>query len=311
MKKLFTIILMFCLLLLCSCSLNETTNTNADLINSVPSQIENGKTNNVKDVNDSVPSQIKDEKTAYIKQILYRYIDGVNLLEENADVKITGPITKEGSFYKLFVDTIPENGWGLNNEIRFYIPEPDVVEKSFSVTFPKDYSMKSLRDFIALTIYATDNNISYENAEAEMNKLIANYSNDSPSNIYECDEYYVYLAPANIVSGYTVEAVHKSESNTPINKLDYKQVEYSVMASELNKGVNCYITATPYDIILAYPNAYIKVKDLQGNLYYITATYNDVLNNLEKGEQYVFYFALAGKVIDNEIYCGLRYFEHS
>lgn len=144
-----------------------------------------------------------------------------------------------------------------------------------------------------------------------MNKLIANYKNDVPSNIYESEEYYVYIAPAHSVSGYTVEVVHKSEHNKLINKSDYKELEHSAMASELNKGVNCYITATPYDIILDYPNIYIKVKDSQGNPYYITGTYNNVLNNIEKGKQYNFYFALAGKVINEEIYCGLRYFEQS
>ena len=289
-KSVLAVILIFCLLFSCSCGQNEKADTNQDL-------------------NNSATTQAEDEKTVHIKQILYRYIDGVDLLGDNANVKITGPITKDGSFYKLFVDTVPENGLGLKDEIRFYVPESNDVEKSFSVTFSKDYNMQSLRDFIALTIYAIDDNISYENAEIEMNKLIANYNNDVPSNIYESNEYYVYVAPANIVSGYTVEAVHKSESNKPINKSDYKELEHSAMASELNKGVNCYITAIPHEIMLAYPNIYVKVKDLQGNLYYITGTYNDVLNNIEKGKQYNFYFALAGKVINEEIYCGLRYFE--
>lgn len=288
-KSILAFILIFCLLL-CSCGQNEKTNIN-------------------KDSNNSASSQIEDEKTAHIKQILYRYIDGVDLLGENAKVKITGPITKDGNFYELFVDTIPENGLGLKDEIRFYIPESNDVEKSFSVTFSEDYNMESLRDFIALTIYATDNNISYENAEIEMNKLIANYNNDAPSNIYESEEYYVYVAPAHIVSGYTIEAVHKSESNESINKSDYNELEYSAMVSELNKGVNCYITATPYEIISAYPNAYIRAKDSQGKLYYITCTYNNFLENVEIGKQYNFYFALAGKVVNEEIYCGLRYFE--
>ena len=290
-KSVLAVILIFCLLL-CSCGQNEKITTNEDS-------------------NNSVSSQIEDERTSHIKQILYRYIDGVDLLGENANVKITGPITKDGSFYTLFVDTIPENGLGLKDEVRFYIPESNDVEKSFSVTFSEDYNMKSLRDFFALTIYATDNNISYENAETEMNKLIANYNNDVPSNVHESEEYYVYIAPAHSVSGYTVEAVHKSEHNRIINKSDYKELEHSAMASELNKGVNCYITATPYEIILAYPNIYIKVKDSQGNPYYITGTYNNVLNNIEKGKQYNFYFSLAGKVINEEIYCGLRYFEQS
>jgi len=147
-------------------------------------------------------------------------------------------------------------------------------------------TFKLLRDFETTDTCAdvTDSS-AYITAGTEMNKLIANCKNDVPSNIYEIEEYYVYIAPAHSVSGYTVEVVHKSEHNKLINKSDYKELEHSAMASELNKGVNCYITATPYEIILDYPNIYIKVKDSQGNPYYITGTYNNVLNNIEKGKQ--------------------------
>lgn len=291
-KRFLVLILICCLLLLCSCGENEIAGANTDSDNSLTSSVE-------------------DEKTEHIKQILYRYIDGVDTLGENSNVKISGPITKNGNYYEIYVDTIPANGYGIKDAVRFYEPEDGNIEKSFSVTFAKDYNMKSLRDFIALTIYATDSNISHEKAQTEMNKMIANFNNDSPSNIYESEEYYIYVAPAHIVSGYTVEAVHKSEFNKSINKLDYKKLEHSAMASELNKGVACYITATPYEIIVNYPYAYIKVKDLQGNLYYLSGTYNNVLNNIEIDKQYNFYFVLAGKTINDEIYCGLRYFEQS
>ena len=126
-------ILIFCLLLLCSCDENKIVGANTDS-------------------NSSLSNSVEDEKTAHIKQVLYRYIDGVDFLGETSNVKVLGPITKNDNFYEIYVDTIPANGYGIKDIVRFYVPEDGNIEKSFSVTFSEDYNMKSLRDFIALTI---------------------------------------------------------------------------------------------------------------------------------------------------------------
>ena len=288
-KRILIFVLMFCFSILCSCNQN-------------PVMTDDNK-------NEATIDAEVEEKTVHIEQILSRYIEGVNILGDSACVKIIGPVTQDGKFYTIFVDTVPANGWGIKDEIRFYMPSSDYVKKSFSATFSKDYSMQSLRQFIALTIFAIEPNITYETAEDEMNNLIANYDNKSPSNLYIGSEYYVYVAPANIVTGYTVEVVHISESNESIDKSKYIELDHGAMASELNKGVACFITATPYEIIVNYPYADIKAEDSQNNKYYISGVYNDVLQNVQIDNQYKFYVALSGKIIENEIYCGLRFFE--
>lgn len=297
--------MLFSMLLLCSCGRYEST-ANRD----------SKKKDFGNDTKHPVTSEDKYEGTTeetHITKILHRYIDGVNYLGENASLKVFGPVTldRNFNFYQFYVDTVPENKYGLYDTVDFYSPENEKVEKSFSITFSEDYDMDALRQFIALTIYAVEPDITYETAEEEMNTLIANYDNNAPSNLYVGSEYCVYVAPTSIVSGYTVEAVHLSESNAVIDKNDFQILEYSAMASELNKGVACYITATPYEIIVHYPYAYVKVKDMQGNLYYLSGTYNNILNNVEIDKQYTFYFVLVGKTINGEIHCGLRYFEQS
>jgi len=304
-RNIIAILMLFCMLLLCSCGRYESA-PNRD---SEKEDFEEG-------TKPPITSEDKYEGTTeetHITKILCRYIDGVNHLGENASIKVFGPVTldRNFNFYQFYVDTIPGNKYGLYDTVNFYLPENEIVEKSFSITFSEDYDMKALRQFIALTIYAVEPDISYENAESEMNKLIANYDNEKPSNLYIGSEYCVYITPESIVSGYTIEAVHHSESNVAVDKQSFQLLEHSAMASELNKGVACYITAVPYEVKIMYPSVYIKTKDLQGNPYYITGTYNNVLHNIEIGQQYDFYVVLAGKVINNEIYCGLRYFEQS
>lgn len=304
-RNIIAILMLFCMLLLCSCGRYESA-PNRD---SEKEDFEEG-------TKPPITSEDKYKGTTeetHITKILCRYIDGVNHLGENASIRVFGPVTldRNFNFYQFRVDTIPGNKYGIYDTVNFYLPENKIVEKSFSITFSKDYDMNALRQFVALTIYAVESDITYETAEKEMHTLIANYDNNAPSNLYIGNEYCVYVTPANIVSGYTVEAVHLTESNTVIDKNDFQILDHSAMASELNKGVECYITATPYEIIVNYPYAYIKVKDLQGNLYYLSGTYNNVLNNIEIDQQYNFYFVLAGKTINGEIYCGLRYFEQS
>ena len=162
-----------------------------------------------------------EEKTEHITLLLNRYVEGFQQLKEDALVSISGPVTLDDPFYKFYVDTIPANGYGAKSGIRFYVYE-DTIQKSFSVTLNEDFSLSAVRQFISLTVYATETGLSYADAEAEMKKMIAEYDGDAPSKVFEGSAYYVYITDAEIGEGYTIYAKHKSEINTPVDKLEFE-----------------------------------------------------------------------------------------
>lgn len=292
-RNLLAVVILVCALLLSACANNEYGNHTAETKNPTPN---------------TETTEAKDNKTEHIKVILERYIESVNLLGDKALVKVFGPVALDDPFYEIYVDTIPANSYGFTDEVRFYVYE-DTIQKSFSVTFDEDFSLEALRQFVSLTICATDANISYADAETEMKKMIAGYDGSTPSNVFEGAEYFVYITDADIGKGYTVNAIHKSESNAPVDKNEFDIMDIGQMTSELNKFALCKIEGTVTSVEMTHPLSVIYVDDGEGNHYRFTYSFSDLLSGINPGQQYQFYFALTGNVIDNVIYGGLRYYE--
>lgn len=298
-RKFLAIFVLVLVLLFSGCGNKEYSSDKPEKINPTKSTASTSTTED---------AEVQDNKTEHIRELLERYIEGVNLLGDKALVKVFGPVALDDPFYKIYVDTIPANKYGFTDEVRFHIYE-GVVDKSFSVTFDEDFSLEALRQFVSLTIFATDLTISYTDAEAEMKKMISGFDGSAPSNVFECTNYFVYITEADIGNGYTINAIHRSESNAPVDKSEFDVMDIGQMTSELNKLALCQIEGTVTSVEMNYPLSVIYVDDIEGNHYRFTYSFSNLLSGINPGQQYHFYFALTGNVIDNVIYGGLRYYE--
>ena len=262
------------------------------------------------EVTEQIESVTEDNKVVHIDEILHKYIDAVRLLEDSALVRISGPITKDSTYdgYKFYVDSIPENAYGLKNDITFSMWEEN-VDKSFDVSFDEDFDLASLQQFVALTICVIEPTLSYSEAENEMRKIISEYDGNNISEVFEGEEYYMYVSEPYYGNGYRVAAVHKSEVNIPVKKTEFISMEREQMLSVLNEGTLCYVDGTVTGVEINFPRANVYAEDLDGNSYIFRAVVDNVLCGFDNEQQYRFYFGLTESFNDGVVYGGLRYYE--
>ena len=81
------------------------------------------------------------------------------------------------------------------------------------------------------------------------------------------------------------------------------------MTSELNKYALCQIEGVVKQIEMNYLMSVIYVDDAEGNSYRFTCDFSKLLLGINTEQQYCFYFALTGEIVNDVIYGGLRYYE--
>lgn len=252
----------------------------------------------------------EENKIVHIRKIFLKYIEVEKFLGDDALVTISGPITKDSTFdnYEFYVDSVPGHPYGLKNNITFNVWE-DSVDKSFDVSFDEDFDLASLRQFITMTICATEPTLSYSEAENEMRKIISEYDGNNISGIFEGEEYYVYVSEPYSGKGYRVAAVHKSEVNTPVEKTEFVTMETDQMLSVMNEGALTYISGVITSVEVDFPTVYVYVVGPEGCTYRFGTLIDNSLQGFNEEQQYIFYFELGKSYIEGVVCGGLRYYE--
>jgi hypothetical protein len=245
---------------------------------------------------------------------IYRRLD--RWRDENpshSNVKYIFGNKKDGDYWVISTHTLPTGFYErMPSDIKFRIREDGTTEKSFKITFPKDCDKNALHDFVEAMLYAVSNDIEYSECAQTRRELVASYT-DGMSDIYESEEYKVFISETHIVGGYTVEAVHKEECNFPIDKSElslFAQMEYEEMKSELNAGIRVKIKGKVSDFTLKNPYSTIEAEDTEGNNYHIEALLQYVMDGIVIENEYIFYCRI-GKMQNykDTLICYLEYFE--
>lgn len=265
MKIIFSLIIMMTLLasILSGCSFSESEKEVQDLKNSESSTAED--------------KEIPDE----IIKIFDSYKKWETDNKENSSITFSKFVRDDGSFFEFSVQTIPAD---FGNDIRFYKPENGAFQLSFHASFPTDYDMKALRDFITATICVTAPSYTYDSAKSEMESMIESFDGNNISDVFWGDNYAVYLSSSQIVNGYEVNAVYLDESNQPVNQDEYESISYESAKSPINEGRMIYFEGTVQQIEIESDEVYITLTDSSQNEYLCLCSYADFLDRLIEGD---------------------------
>ncbi len=257
---------------------------------------------------DNTENVQKDDVPQYIEDVFYRFIEWQKK-NPSENICIQGPLTLDGSFWTFNVIEL-NSGFDFSRQVRFYAPEGENAEHSFSLTLGKDQKTE-LRDYIKAMVYAVSSDISTEECVSISESLMNSYQ-EGISDVCVLGQYKVFIAEAHIVSGYTVGAVYYEEINPKVDLELFSEIDYSILLQgtpELSEDTICFkFSGTVTEYTVNYPNATIIVKDALDNIYKVSATYQNTLDNIVEGQSFVFYTGLA-KYKDTIVNCGLRYYE--
>lgn len=160
-------------------------------------------------------------------------------------------------------------------------------------------------------VYAASSGMSDEECLSISNSLVNSYS-DGISDIYDLGQYKIFIAEQNTVFKYSIQTIYKEEQNQEADKSQFNKVEYEKLLkgkSELSdEPILFEFSGTVSEYSVDYPYATITVTDTNENKYVIKASYNNTLDDVVEGKQYVFYASL-GEYSGAPVMCGLRYFE--
>ena len=288
LKKILAIILCLSLLLCTSC------NNNKPPIIDKPESI--------------VDTQVEEIIPEHIQTINNRYSQWVSENLDTTKIQVSNHIKDEGKFFSFLIHTYPDADSG--EDVQFWKKSNNEVLKSFSVFFDKEYSAAALRNFIALTIYVVNPDMSYLDCEKIMEEMIASYDGINPSDIHHGPDYSVFISNFTSLSTTIVNVVSHEEINVPINKEDYENLGFEASKSKLNKERLVVVEGKISSIEINESRAYITLVDQDENEHYIVSSFNDVLDNLVIDDTYRFYVSLLGREEGNKP-CSRSHFYES
>lgn len=252
----------------------------------------------------------KDDTPQHIKEIFNRFLEWQEK-HPSENIRIHGPLELDGSFWTFDVDIL-NSLTGNSKHIHFYVPEDESAEHSFYTYFEEDEKAE-LRDCVNAVVYAASSGMSDEECLSISNSLINSYS-DGISAICDLGQYKIFIAEQNTVFKYRIQAIYKEEQHQKIDKSQFKEVDYDRLVkgkSELsNEAILFKFSGTVSEYSISYPYSTIVATDSSGNHYTISASYDNTLDDIVEGTQYVFYASL-GENSGAPVRCGLHYFEMS
>ena len=249
-----------------------------------------------------------DDTPQHIKEIFNRFLDWQEKYPSE-NIRIHGPLELAGNFWTFDVDIL-KSVTGQSKNVHFYVPENESAERSFYTYFEEDEKAE-LRDCVKAVVYAASSGMSDEECLSISNSLINSYS-DGISDIYDVGQYKIFIAEQNTVFKYRIQAIHKEEQNQEKDKTQFEEVEYDSLVKgkpELSdEAILFKFSGTVSEYSISYPYSTIVATDSSGNHYTISASYDNTLDDIVEGTQYVFYASL-GENSGAPVRYSLRYFE--